>query len=960
MGLLSDAPTRPRHPQPRPREGWRGAAAIVLSLFCLAACIGLATAVSLADRLPSTLDRYQPTRPGQSSLYRVQYAGGSQGFATTNVVKPSSDALSYVATLAAGRGIQVHNTYTDWLGTGALHSRDDYFARSGERLVEVGQLEAGLTTLFTPPIEASSPELLAATQAKPVRGSTTFNGTRVDYRAWRDPDDTYSLPGGQTRPALRLEADITLNGTLLSHSESWFVAGVGLVRSKLTDGEGRLLQSLDLLGSTELARSTPPVALPLSELLAGAGDQASFFREDAARTGARSDARIDPAGLRVTYRLQTGATMSASPVFAGGIFYVADTDGQLAAIDAYQAVPRWRFSAGGPIVAAPAVAGGMVYFGAADKTLYAVDAQHGMYIWSVRLRDNVASSPVVADGMVYVGGEDRTLYALDAQTGRLAWSAATGDRLVSSPAIAAGRVIIGSDDNVVYAFDAAKGHLLWRHAMDGPVEATPAISPQGVVFVASEGQQLAALDAASGQELWTATTRFGYLASPALGNGLVFAAGADGLLHAYDARSGAAAWESRAANGAGFVGSPLVLGDSVLAANSAGQLTVWDAASGAVRYKLDLGDTVVGSPTWTGQAVLLTTATGDVLTLQSDANVRSLSLTRLWQHEFGGANPDPRVSGLFAQPVWYKDRPYVVLRGGSLWSLDPQTGEATQVAEIGGPVSASPVLLAGVLYAGTDQGQVVAYDLANGSRVWQTPVSGSIRFAPAVSDAAVFVDTFTPTQTVVSALERASGGTLWSRAFGNGNGSPDLADGRLYVAGDAITALDPASGDVFWKSDPFVALGCLASYQGIVYAGRDLGNGASFAALDGATGKLLWSRTDPVRFSFSRPAFDEPSQTVLAGAKDGELFAYEARTGSLRWRFQADSAIQSDPQVQDGVVYFTAASGNLYAVQVASGRLLTNFRPGSPIDTNTAPLVLPGRVYTAQSFRLFALALEAH
>lgn len=965
MGLFSDVPTRPRHPQPRPREGWRGTAAVVLSLLCLAACICLATAVSLANRLPSTLDRYQSTRAGQSNLYRVQYANGAQGFATTNVVKPGSNALSYVATYAPGVGIQVHNTFTNWQGTGAIHSRDDYFSRNGERLVEVAQLEGGITTLFTPPIIAWSPELLAATRAQPIHGGTTVNGLRIDYQAWRDQDASVTLPTGQPRPALRLQADLITSGTLVTHSESWFVAAVGLVRSRLLDGQGRTIQGLDLLASTELPAPAGTSPLPLADLLAGAGNEAGFFREDAGRSGARPDAQIDTANLRVTYRLQTGVNTSASPTFANGLIYLADSDGQLAAYEAGQAMPRWQFSAGGPVVAAPAVAGGIVYFGAADKTLYAVDAQRGMYLWSKRLKDNVATSPVVAGGTVYVGGEDRTLYALNATTGQSRWAFTAGNRLVSSPAMAGGRVIVGSDDSVVYALETEHGRLLWRFAMDGPVEATPAISPAGAVFVASQGQQLAALDAATGKQLWTATTRFGYLASVAwadpahVGSGRVFAASSDGSLRAYDAQSGIAAWASPPVTGSSFVGSPLLLGSSVLAADTSGQLTVWDAASGAVQKSLELGSAVVSSPTWTGDAVLLTTATGDVMTLQSDPKARSLSLTTRWQHEFGGANPDPQIAGIYTQPFWYQDRPYLVLRGGSLLSLDPQTGDDSQVTAFGEPVSANPVLSASVLYVGTDKGRLIAYDIASHNPRWLARVEGSIRFAPALSDASVYVHSFSPTQTIVTALGRTTGGLLWTRTFTNGNSTPALAGGRLVVAGDAITALDPASGEVLWKSDPFVAVGGLASYQGIVYAGRDLGSGPSFVALDGATGQVLWSHTDPVRFSFARPAFDESTQAVIAGATDGEVFSYAAKTGEVRWRFQADSGIQSDPQVQNGVVYVTAASGNLYAVDVASGRLLTNFRPGSPVDSNAAPLVRPDRLLAAQSLRLFDLALQA-
>src|SRR5262249_27309408 len=152
-----------------------------------------------------------------------------------------------------------------------------------------------------------------------------------------------------------------------------------------------------------------------------------------------------------------------------------------------------------------------------------------------------------------------------------------------------------------------------------------------------------------------------------------------------------------------------------------------------------------------------------------------------------------------------------------------------------------------------------------------------------VSASAVFAASFSVTQTAITALERATGAVLWTQNYSNGSATPVLADGRLYVAGQAITALDPATGNRLWQSSPLVALGTLASFNGIVYAGRDLGQGPSLVALDGATGKLLWSAGDPVQYTYSRPTLDAASGTLIAGAANGELLAYDAQTGAARW-----------------------------------------------------------------------------
>ncbi len=958
MSLAIDGPTRPHPRASRPVESWGGTLAVAASLLIFAGLVCAAAAFSLADRLPRTLDRYLPTVPGQTSLYHVQYANGSVGFATANVVKPSSDSVAYGATYAPGQAIQVHTSYTNWLGTGANHDLDDFYGRGADGLVLIAELEAGVTTLFTPPILEWTPSVLSASATAPVTGETSFNGLNLNYRIWRMPDETVTLPGGARQPALRLDSDVRRGDTVLIHSSDWYAAGIGLVRHLSTDGQGHLQQQLDLLTSTRLPRPiAAAVTLPLGDLQAGAAPGSAFFRENAARTGARPDAAIEPGALRVTYRLQTGVPFSASPVFANGLFYAADQNGQLVALDAYQAMPRWRFSAGGPIVAAPAVANGMVYVAAGDKTLYALDAAHGMYLWSYHFNDTVDTSPVVVNGLLYAGSEDRTLVALDALTGKLRWTYSAGDRLVSSPAVAGGRVIFGGDDAVVYALDAVTGKRLWRYAMDGPVEATPLVDPAGVVYAASNGTEMAAINAATGAQIWNTTTRFGYLASPALGDGLILDGDAGGTFRAYNAHTGAIVWEKTAPAAQEFVSSPLVLGGQVLAADTSGSVYVWDSASGNLLRQIALGSAVTGSPTWTGEAVLLTDGQGELLALQSAAGARGLALSQVWQHSFSsGTSADAFATSLYAQPVVNGNALITVLTGGAMWSVDPRTGAATRLADLGGRVFGNLASAGDTIVAGTQPGGVVAYKAGQGQPLWQTALGSTIRFGPAIGGQRVFVNSFTSTDSIVSALDLATGQVLWNQHFSNGNGTPIFDQGKLYVAADAIAALDPNSGATLWRSPPFVALGSLAVYNGVVYAGSNAGQGVTFVALDASTGKQLWQRSDGVRFAYSRPAYDAASQTVLAGAENGQLLAFEAQTGSLRWSFQTDGPLESDPQIQAGVVYLTSQSGNSYAVDLASGRLLTNFLPGTSVFTFAPPALGSGYVFAAHGNVLYGLA----
>jgi outer membrane protein assembly factor BamB len=929
-------------PAPPPaRDSWRGCLAIAVSLLGLTLCVCLAIGLSAADRLPNQLDRYLPLTPGTASLYRVTYADGSQGFLSINVTPPDSDSITYSA-LYNGDAIQVHSIYTNWQGGGETYTRDDYYSRNGQTLSLVAQKAQGQTTLLNPPITAWSSNFLN----EPVTGETNINNNPFSYRQQAEGEESIALPDGRTVDALKIASEWQFQNQVFDRSTTWYVPDVGVARHEEFDGQGKLIQQLELLTSTRLSgAATPPILQSSSS--------AAFFREDAARTGAHLDANLPDSNFKVAYRLKLNKPFTASPAVADGLLYVADQAGMLTALDAEQGTVRWQFGAGGAITAAPAVAAGIVYVGASDKTLYALEASRGLFLWSRRLYDNVATSPVVADGALFVGGEDRTLYALDALTGEERWTFIAGDRIVSSPAVAGGRVFFGSDDSLLYALDAATGKMLWRYAFDLPVEGTPAVSPDGIVYAGSTGAKLAAVEAATGNELWSIETRFGFDASPAVGENLVFAADQNGALFAYNRRTGELAWEWRGSYGDSFVSSPLLLGKVLLATNSSGVMRVFEADSGQVLHSLAISEGVSASPTWDGETVFITTQNSEVIALRAGAEVASALFTPAWQYAFdaeGDLDQAPYAT------VHVDGAIYAALHAGDLVALDAASGEAVLLAQFGEIVEGEPAYDDGVLFVGTRTGSALAYDLNRRQLLWRAQLAGDFRFGPAIDDERVYVHGL-GSDGKVYALDRRTGATLWA-VDAPGGGRPVLADGALFVSADAILALNPATGDELWRSTAFTGLGSLAVYEGVVYAGGAGPENDTFIALDAATGRILWQSRDEALFFANRPSYDPAGGAIFVGATNGQLYAYEAKSGQLRWRFQADGAIQSDTQVQNGVVYFTALSGTTYAVNAQTGNLLSNFKPGTTINTYTAPLVLPDRVFTVNGLTLYALDVE--
>ena len=616
------AEARPNPALRRRPESWRGGVAILTSFAALAMCACLAGALNMADALAGALDIFEPLEPGQAALYRVTYPDGSQGYLSVNIARPNADNIAYAAAVVGrGRAIVADSIYTNWQGTGLPQTRQDLFVRAGGGIRVLSQTTPDQAAFFDPPLELWSMRWLLSNEAQPVSGATSLGGGRLEYTAWCAGQTTVQLPNGETRLAVEIVSEWRLDGQVIERSRAVQAAGVGQALYESHDANGNLTLRMELLNSTRLSPGAPAAQLPLAELVATGGGEAAFFREGPRRLGAHPDVTLAAPQFAITQRFAAGAGFTASPTYAGGVVYLADQSGSVMAYVLGEETPLWSFGAGGPVVGAPAVAGGIVYFGSAGKTLYALDAASGMYLWSIQSRDNFAASPVVEGGVLYVGAEDRVFYALDARSGAERWRFVARGRLVSSPALADGRVVFGDSDGLVYALDAVGGKLLWTAVLDGPVEATPAIGDDGLVYAASLNGQLAAIDAASGEIVWDFTNRFGHIASPALGGGRLYAADSSGAVRAFDAASGALLWELLPrGSDSPFTSSQLLLGGHLVGVDTAGSLRVWNAASGAELHRLSVGDTVTASPTWTGEALLLTNHEGELLTLQPDSS----------------------------------------------------------------------------------------------------------------------------------------------------------------------------------------------------------------------------------------------------------------------------------------------------------------------------------------------------
>ncbi len=171
--------------------------------------------------------------------------------------------------------------------------------------------------------------------------------------------------------------------------------------------------------------------------------------------------------------------------------------------------------------AQPAVSAGRVFVGGGDGTVFALEARSGCTYWSFKaaamVRTAISLGPLAKGRVaVYFGDQQANTYALDAQTGELIWKTKVDDhpwaRLTGSAVLHAGRlyVPVSSHEEVpagsptypcctfrgsVVALDAATGKQLWKtYAIPDPPQPTK---------VSKAGTQL---HGPAGAAIWSAPT----------------------------------------------------------------------------------------------------------------------------------------------------------------------------------------------------------------------------------------------------------------------------------------------------------------------------------------------------------------------------------------------------------------------------------------------------------------------
>lgn len=342
---------------------------------------------------------------------------------------------------------------------------------------------------------------------------------------------------------------------------------------------------------------------------------------------------------------------------------------------------------------------------------------------------------------------------------RRGWTYRSGILLEFPPAIDGGTLYLLDDDGMLRAIQKTSGRILWRQRVGRLAAASPAVGEGRVYAVAlkgigSESGRIAAYRAADGRQLWSKALPSRAESSPLLRNGRVFFGSENGTVYALDARSGRTIW-TYGASGA-VKGGPALESGTLYFGDYGGKVHAVRARDGKGIWSVGTSGTRLGF----GSGRFYSTA--------------AVAFGRVYL-----GNTDSRV-----------------------YSFSARTGELAWATGTGAYVYGSPAVadtpgLGPTVYIGSYDGNLYAFDARSGAVRWRYGVGQRISGSATIVGPIVYFSNLGTDET--HGVYARSGKRAFY--FSDGAFNPVVADRRaIYLAGYTnIYELTPKRATPRWR-----------------------------------------------------------------------------------------------------------------------------------------------------------------
>ena len=324
--------------------------------------------------------------------------------------------------------------------------------------------------------------------------------------------------------------------------------------------------------------------------------------------------------------------------------------------------------------------------------------------------------------------------------------------------------------------------------------------------------------------------------------------------------------------GLGIALNPTTDGETVYAASFNGNVIAINANNGRKIWKQSFDFSFTAGPTYKDGILVLGTNNGELI------NIDSMTGEILWT---------TTVSSEILAPVAIKDdQIFVRSVDGNLTAFLSNNGSLMWTANHRVPRlslrgTTSPEVFANAVLSGFDDGKVSAYDLVDGSLLWETML--------------------TP-----------PGGRTEKEKINDIDAPMTIVGNELYVGSyqGALAALALESGDIIWLTEASIYAGMAVDEDAVFVSESD----GSVMALSRFTGREIWKKDNLLNRYPSAPVIIGDS--IIVGDLEGYLHWLDKESGETQQRISiGKDKISSVPLVMEDTVIVQTDGGNLVSVK---------------------------------------------
>jgi outer membrane protein assembly factor BamB len=315
----------------------------------------------------------------------------------------------------------------------------------------------------------------------------------------------------------------------------------------------------------------------------------------------------------------------------------------------------------------------------------------------------------------------------------------------------------------------------------------------------------------------------------------------------------------------------------------------------------------------------------------------------VWSVSLGGDSERLRLA---LRPVVRAGVVYAASHDGEVVALDAQSGKRKWSVKTKLPLSAGPEAADGVVYVGSSDGDLIALDAESGQEKWRTSIKSEILARPLAARDLVIVRTV---DGHIEALSAVDGSRRWSvdeqvpRLTLRGTAAPVLAGDRIIAAFDngRVLAIDIRNGDVLWDSivnapSGRTELERLADIDSPPHVSGDdvfvVGFQGRMAMLALDSGQIWWARDAS---SYRGFAMDE--RLLYMTNADSVVIAMRKSDGAVQW--EQDGLRRrglSAPAIDGDALIVGDFEGYVHWLDKATGEIVARRKSGGDRISNSA------------------------